>query len=106
MALTGKGEMDKAWADAFDRPGEAIPVGRNVVCDICDQDWTDRPESGGFLFISKAYCPDCAVEGLRTIKKYREERYIRALCGDESFADFVRRMRGPDAFIRVTTNKE
>jgi hypothetical protein len=97
-----KDEMKQAWDAAFDHPGEAIPVGRNVVCDICDQDWTDRPESGGFLFVSKAYCPDCAVEGLRTIKRYKEERRIRALCGSESFADFVRRLRGPDAFIRVT----
>ena len=42
-----KDEMKQAWDAAFEHPGEAIPVGRNVVCDICDADWTDRPESGG-----------------------------------------------------------
>jgi hypothetical protein len=98
-------ELKAAWDGAFDHPGEKFPVGRAVVCDICDKDWTDDPRSGGFLFVSKAYCPDCAVEGLRTIKKYKEERYIVAICGGESFADFVRRMRGPDAFIRVTVDK-
>ena len=98
-----KDELAKKWDAAFDHPGEKIPVGRDVVCDICDKDWTDDPRSGGFLFVSKAYCPDCAVEGLRTIKRYKEERYIRAVCKpDESFADFVRNLRGPDAFIRVT----
>ena len=51
-------DLKKEWDAAFEHPGEAIPVGRTVVCDICDQDWTDRPESGGFLFVSKAYCPD------------------------------------------------
>lgn len=49
-------DLKKEWDAAFKHPGEAIPVGRNVVCDICDADWTDRPESGGFLFVSKAYC--------------------------------------------------
>jgi hypothetical protein len=100
-----KKPLDEVWAAAFDHPGEKFLVGREVICDICDKDWTDRPESGGFLFTSKAYCPDCAVEGLRGIKKYKEERYIVAMCGDESFADFVRRMRGPDAYIRVTVAK-
>jgi hypothetical protein len=103
--MSDKKKLDEAWKDAFDHPGEKFPIGRAVVCDICDGDWTDRPEPGGFLFTSKAYCPDCAVEGLRTIKKYKEERYIVAMCGQESFADFVRRMRGPDAFIRVTVGK-
>jgi hypothetical protein len=95
--------LDEAWEKAFANPGELVPVGRAVVCDVCSDDWTDRPESGGFLFGSYGYCPKCAVEGLEEIKKYREERFIRAFCGEgESFADFIRRMRGPDAGIRVT----
>jgi hypothetical protein len=94
-------ELKKAWDDAWEQPGEKIPIGRIVVCDVCGEDWTDRKESGGFLFGSYGYCPDCAVEGLRTIRRYNEERYIKAMCGSESFADFIRRIRGPDAFIRV-----
>ena len=96
-------KLRAAWEAAFARPGELVPVGRAVVCDVCSADWTERPESGGFLFGSYAYCPDCAAKGLETIKKYREERYISARCGgEESFADFARRMRGPEAGIRVT----
>jgi hypothetical protein len=100
-----KKPLDETWKAAFETPGEKIPVGRTVLCDVCDKDWTDRPEPGGFLFGSYAYCPDCAVQGLRDIRKHREEHRIVALCGSESFADFVRRMRGPDAFIRVTTSR-
>jgi hypothetical protein len=95
-------ELDKAWDKAFANPGEKVPVGRTVVCDICSADWTDRPEPGGFLFGSYGVCPDCAVEFLRGVKKHREERFITAMCGGESFADFIRALRGPDAFIRVT----
>lgn len=97
-----KTPLDEAWKAAWDHPGEEVPVGRAVVCDVCCKDWTDRPEPGGFLFGSYAYCPECAVQGLRTIKAYKEEYRIVAMCGEESFADFVRRMRGPDAYIRVT----
>jgi hypothetical protein len=97
-----KTPLDEAWKAAWDHPGEEVPVGRAVVCDVCSKDWTDRPEPGGFLFGSYAYCPECAVQGLRTIKAYKEEYRIVAMCGEESFADFVRRMRGPDAYIRVT----
>ena len=102
-----KDELKQAWDAAFEHPGEAILVGRNVVCDSCSKDWTDDPRSGGFLFVSTAYCPDCADEHLKLVKHYKEERYIRAVCKpDESFADFVRNLRGPDAFIRVTVGKE
>lgn len=98
--------MQEVWDKAFAQPGEKIPVGRAVVCDICDQDWTDRPESGGYLFCSYGYCPDCADKGLNSIKRYNEERYIRAFCEPGvSFADFIRRLRGPDAFIRVTKGR-
>lgn len=96
-------ELDEAWNAAFEKPGELIPVGRAVICDVCSEDWTERKESGGFLFGSYAYCPDCAPRGLKDIKKYKEERYIHAFCpAGESYADFVRRMRGPDAGIKVT----
>jgi hypothetical protein len=95
-------EMQAKWDEAFANSGVKIPLGRLVVCDICDEDWTDRPEPGGFLFGTYAYCPNCAVDGLRAIKRFNEEHLIVALCGGESFADFVRSRRGPEAFIRVT----
>lgn len=99
-------ELQKAWDAAWANPGEAFPIGRSVICDVCSEDWTDRPESGGFLFGSYAYCPSCAPKGLESIKGFGEERYIRARCHfPEPFADFIRRLRGPNAFIRVTTGR-
>lgn len=99
-------KLDKTWKAAFDNPGEAFPVGDAVVCDMCDKDWTDEPGTGGFLFLSKAVCPDCAPGFMQTVAKYNEHEHIRGTCPPlESFADFVRRRRGPNAFIRVTMGK-
>lgn len=96
-------DLAAAWDKAFERPGELVPVGRAVVCDVCGEDWTERKESGGFLFESYAYCPNCAPKGLEEIKKYGKERFIKAHCPEnESYADFVRRLRGPNAGIKVT----
>jgi hypothetical protein len=99
-------KLGEVWQAAFDHPGEKFPVGRAVVCDLCDKDWTDDPKSGGFLFVSKGVCPDCAPKFMADVVKYKEQEHIRGTCPPgESFADFVRRMRGPDAFIRVTVGK-
>lgn len=73
-------------------------IGDTVICDICNDDYTDSKESGGFVFGSYAYCPKCANESLARIKSFNEEKYIKYFCGDnESFADFIRR-------IRITSN--
>lgn len=51
-------------------------------------------EKGGFLFQSKAICPECAPDFLKSVREYREEKYIRAQANpDESFRDFVYRIR-------------
>src|SRR5262245_50697409 len=42
------------WDHAWSNPGTKIPVGELVACDICGQEWTDRPERGGFLLGSYA----------------------------------------------------
>lgn len=68
--------------------------GDTVLCDLCNEDYTNSDEKGGFLFGSKAVCPKCAPEFLNSIKSYNEERYIRAQANpDESFRDFVYRIR-------------
>lgn len=96
--------LQQAYADAFAKPETDIPVGRTVVCDFCSVDYTDRPEIGGFIFTAKGCCPTCAPNLLRQIARYREEKFITAICaGDMSFADFIRATRGPDASIKVTT---
>ena len=68
-----------------------IEPGRDVICDVCGKDWTDSDVTGGFLFGSYGYCPECAEEGLKNIKKYNEEKYIKGFCPPEmSHADWIR----------------
>ena len=55
-------------------------LGDTVLCDMCGDDYSDRTETGGILFGSKALCPSCAPKTEREAKKYREEHYIRGRC--------------------------
>lgn len=76
---------------------EDIDLGNTVLCDYCNEDYTESKECGGIIFGSHAICPKCADRALITIKECGEEEYIKALCGpDQSFGDFVRKYRGPD----------
>ena len=103
-------DLKKKW-DESERTGKPVPVGDLVVCDVCDADYTERRDSGGFIFGSYAYCPACAARHEPMIKSYNEEHMITARCpapklterGVEivSFADFVRGYRGPDATVYV-----
>lgn len=96
-----KKQLQDKYAEAA-ATGKKVPLGDIVVCDICDKDYTNSDASGGFIFGSYGYCPSCAEKGLNTIKRYNEEHYIRAFCPmDTSFADFVRKYRGPDAGIHI-----
>jgi hypothetical protein len=88
------------YDQARDNPGVEIPVGRIVCCDSCGKDWTESPQTGGFLFLSKAICPDCAPDYEKEATQYGEQAFIRARCPERvSFADWVRELRGPDAHI-------
>ena len=81
-----------------------ISLGDTVLCDLCNEDYTDSSESGGFIFGSTAYCPPCATKSLPTIHEYDEEGYISAYCPeDQSFSDFVRAYRGGEGTIRIIT---
>lgn len=71
-----------------------VNVGDYVFCDICDGDFTYSKETGGFMFESKAVCPNCAPKFLASIKKYNEGKYIKGICPEDmSFGDFVRSYR-------------
>jgi hypothetical protein len=71
-----------------------VVPGDTVLCDLCNEDYTNSDEKGGFLFSGKAVCPKCAPDFLKSVKRYGEERFIRAQAGpDESFRDFVYRIR-------------
>lgn len=71
-----------------------IVPGDTVVCDFCNKDYTDSPESGGFLFSGYAVCPKCAPKELEKIKGHGEEDGIQGVCPDGmSFADWIRSIR-------------
>lgn len=58
-----------------------VDAGSMVICDFCDKDYTlDNKTEGGFLFQSKAVCPECAPRMMESIKRYNEECYIRSTC--------------------------
>ena len=98
-----KKEMQDAWDKAMREPGQKVSVGDMVVCDSCSADCTDSSASGGIIFQSKAICPTCAPKWVGDAVRYNEMFLIRAECPiGQSFADFVRAYRGPDAYIRVT----
>jgi hydrogenase maturation factor HypF (carbamoyltransferase family) len=71
-----------------------VDPGDTVLCDLCNEDYTNSDEKGGFLFSSKAVCPKCAPRFEEGAKIYNEEKYIvdRAK-PEESFRDFVYRVR-------------
>lgn len=72
---------------------EIIP-GEHVNCDLCNEEYMDSDEKGGFLFSSNAVCPKCAPRVEESAKKYNEEKYILMRAKpDESFRDFVYRLR-------------
>jgi len=96
-------ELKRKWDEA-ERTGEHVEVGRLVVCDQCDDDYTDKPDSGGFIFCSHAYCPKCAAKSMPSIIGFNEQHMIRAVClPGQSFADFVREYRGPNAGIKISS---
>jgi hypothetical protein len=71
-----------------------IDAGNVVLCDLCSEDYTDSNKEGGFIFQSKAVCPDCEHSFMNDIKKYNEEHLIRAKAlKGQKFKDFVIEMR-------------
>jgi hypothetical protein len=79
-----------------------IDLGRTVLCDCCSTDLTDDPRQGGFLFTNHAYGPCCSQTGLASIRRYNEERFIRAWCPPGmSFADWIRQVRGGNNTITI-----
>ncbi len=71
-----------------------IDMKGKVICDYCDKDWTGDKTSGGFLFQSKAVCPDCEEKTMNSVKKYHEERFIRGTCpNDVPFGEWILGMR-------------
>lgn len=97
-------DLIEKWEEAAET-GKPVVLGETVVCDACNEDYSVRPDQGGFIFGSYAYCPACAADALPRIEGYGETYMIRARCPEgKTFADFVREYRGPDAAIQITGN--
>ena len=101
-------------AAAAAEPGTKIDMGDIVVCDYCEKDYRGLPDSGGLIFQSKAICPTCAPEARKSIRRFGEERYIRAECPDgvpfqqfvlgyraERGSNYVQVLTGDDAFAAL-----
>jgi len=98
----GNKQLDEAWDRAERVPGTEIDIGRIVVCDSCNEDYTDSPRQGGFIFGSRAICPQCAGDWMASILLNGEQRMIKAAPQEgEPFADFVRAYRGPNNTISI-----
>jgi hypothetical protein len=83
---------------------EKIDIGDTVLCDLCNEDFTNSKVCGGYIFETKAVCPNCAERFMISIKRYNETRFIKSYCPDNMpFADFVRHYRGDDHFIEIVT---
>ena len=86
---------------------EVIEIGEMVLCDMCNEDFSDSRKHGGFIFSSKGVCPNCAEEFMAGVKLYGEQRYIKAVCPDEmSFRDFILNYRNGDNTIKIFSGDE
>lgn len=80
-------------------------IGTQVICDFCGNDYSFKSDPGGMIFESKAVCPDCTKRSMRNIKKYGEEKFIRAFCPpNTSFWNFVFNYRKGNNTIKVYAN--
>ncbi len=86
---------------------ERIEIGDMVLCDLCNADWTNESQTGGMLVQSKAVCPACAPRYRADLVRYDEQHLIHAACPPwQSFADWCRELRGPNAAIEIRTGDD
>ena len=52
-------------------------IGNIVVCDFCEEDYTESNAVGGILFGTYATCPKCVVRMMPAIIADGEEDHIR-----------------------------
>ena len=88
-------EKLRAALELSDMIGEPVDIGNIVVCDFCDEDFTERDDQGGILFGSYATCPACAPKTEADAIKFGETWRIKARAKPgQSFRDFVLELRG------------
>lgn len=81
---------------------DTIDIGDTVLCDLCNADFTDKSDTGGFVFESKAVCPNCTPDFLRSVRDNHELEYVRAICPEGMpFREFILRYRNGNNTISV-----
>ena len=71
-----------------------LEPGFTVLCDACNEDYTNSDECGGLLFNSYAICPKCVPKWEANAVKFNETKFIRDRAHpEESFRNFVYRHR-------------
>ena len=69
--------------------------GRTVVCEACGADWTDRPDTGGFMYDDHPVGPCCARRlGDRARGTGNPDRIWGRCPPGRSFASWIRELRG------------
>ena len=77
----------------------AVPIQTvEVVCDLCNKDFTNLQDPGGLLLGSKGVGPCCAEKFEKDVRRFGEESYIRARCPEgKPFAEWILELRGEGA---------
>lgn len=95
----GSNNLDKNLVDKI----KSIDIGNQVICDICNTDYTDDLiTQGGILFGSKAVCPSCSPGLEESAKKYGEEDYITERCpAGMTFREWCLKLRDGNNTINI-----
>lgn len=81
---------------------ESFDMGNQVVCDICDGDFTFSDAMGGILFGRKACCPKCAPRIEASALKHGEQSHIKARCPDGvTFREWCLSLRAGDNTVKI-----
>ncbi len=81
---------------------KSFDIGNQVMCDICDEDFTGSDAIGGILFDGKACCPGCALKIEASAKRYGEQDHIKARCpNDMTFREWALSLRGGNNTVMI-----
>lgn len=69
-----------------------IDIGDAVICDICNEDYTNSEEIGGIVFADRAICPKCEARWRQIIRDQGEEIDAECQVG-MSFKEFILSIR-------------
>ncbi len=81
-----------------------IDIGNTIICDLCNEDYTNSDMCGGFIMGSYGVCPKCEPRMRARLKKYNEEDHIKAECPPGmTHREFIIRARGGNNIMQVAS---